>query len=82
MYKGKFIRRLKYYNQLDRTFFEKTKLFEKQDVLQIQRNVDTRNYRQYGDSTIRTLFMIEDRASGNCQIWVSENGNRITKLVD
>lgn len=51
-------------------------------MLQIQRNVDARNYRQFGDSTIRTLFMVEDNKFNNQQIWVSENGSRITKLVD
>ena len=81
-YRGKFIRRLKYYNALDKTYFEKGRIFEGQTVLQIQRNVDARNYRQFGDSTIRTLFMIEDKRMNNQQIWVSENGSRITKLVD
>ncbi len=59
-YRGKFIRRLKYYNNIDRQFFERVSIFEKQKVLQIQRNVDIKNYRQYGDQTIRTLFLVED----------------------
>ncbi len=71
MYRGKYIKRLKYYNELDKTYFEKGKIFENQNVLQLQRNVDARNYRQYGDSTIRTLFMIEDKIMQNQQIWVS-----------
>jgi len=33
-------------------------------VLQIQKLVDFRNYRQYGDSTTRLLFMIEDQELG------------------
>lgn len=32
-YRGKFIRRLKYYNKLDKTYFEKGKIFENQNVL-------------------------------------------------
>jgi hypothetical protein len=35
MYRGKYIKRLKYYNELDKTYFEKGKIFENQNVLQL-----------------------------------------------
>ena len=35
IYRGKFIHRLKYYNQLDKTYFEKGKVFVNQNVLQV-----------------------------------------------
>lgn len=35
MYRGKYIKRLKYYNELDKTYFEKGKIFANQNVLQL-----------------------------------------------
>jgi hypothetical protein len=57
-------------------------VFDNKSVLQIVKTQDTRNYRQLGDSTIRTLFFVQDNEKDIQQIWVSENGSRITKLID
>jgi hypothetical protein len=81
-YKGLFIRRLKYYNELNKTYFEKGMMFEGLKVIQILKNSDSENYRRYGDKTERTFFLIEDKAMGEQQIWISENGSRITKLIE
>ena len=37
-YKGLFIRRLKYYNEINKTYFEKGKIFENKKVVQILKN--------------------------------------------
>ena len=63
-YKGLFIRRLKYYNELNKTYFEKGRMFQNQKVIQIFKNSDTDNYRMYGDGTDRTFFLIEDTVLG------------------
>lgn len=81
-YKGQFIRRLKYYTELNKTYFEKANMFEGFKVIQMITHNDSKNYRLYGDSTTRTFFLVEDDISKEQSIWVSENGSRITLLVN
>jgi hypothetical protein len=59
-YKGQFIGRLKYYTELNKTYFEKAHMFEGFKVIQMITHNDLKNYRLYGDSTTRTFFLVED----------------------
>lgn len=81
-YKGQFIRRLKYYTELNRTYFEKAHMFEGFKVIQMITHNDSKNYRLHGDSTTRTFFLVEDDQTKEQQIWISENGSRIIKLIN
>lgn len=38
-------------------------------------------YRECGDSQARTYFLVQNSATKKHDIWVSENGSRITKLI-
>ena len=50
LYKGKYLRRLKYFNEVQKTCFEKAIIFKGDKVKQIVKNYDYNTYRQYGDS--------------------------------
>ena len=81
-FKGSYIRRLKYYSETGRTYFEKKVIFKEEKVIQIIKNEDTRNYRKYGDRQTRTLFFIQTTGDDKeYQVWVSQNGSPITKFI-
>lgn len=80
-YKGSQLRRLKYYNEINKTCFEKRLLFNDNIVHQIVKNNDMKSYRTSGFSVNRTFFLVQDLELNEFQIWVCENGMKITKLV-
>lgn len=83
-FKGSYIRRLKYYSETGKTYFEKKVIFREERVVQILKNEDTRNFRKFGDRQTRTIFLVQTSREGEdreYQIWVSQNGSRITKMV-
>ena len=81
LYKGKYLRRLKYFNEVQKTCFEKAIIFKGDRVKQIVKNFDMMLYKKCGDSQARTYFMVQSSATKKHDIWVSENGSRMTKLV-
>ena len=38
-------------------------------------------YREHGDSQARTYFFVQNSKTRKNEIWVSENGSRMTKLI-
>ena len=50
LYKGKYLRRLKYYNDTQKTCFEKAIIFKGDKVKQVVKNFDYMAYKHYGDS--------------------------------
>jgi hypothetical protein len=52
------------------------------EVLQIVRNEDVMNYREFGDNVSRTYFIVQNTEEKKQQIWVSENGRQLTVLID
>jgi hypothetical protein len=81
-FKGSYIRRLKYYSECQKIFFEKKVIFKDERVVQIMKNEDTRNYRKYGDRNTRTIFLIQTIGDQReYQVWVSDNGSPITKFI-
>jgi len=82
LFKQSYIRRLKYYSECGKMFFEKKIIFENDKVCQIFKNEDTRNYRKYGDRNTRTLFFIQTQdEEKEYQLHVSHNGSRLTKFI-
>ncbi len=81
LYKGKYLRRLKYFNEVQKTCFEKAIIFKGDKVKQIVKNYDYNTYRQYGDSQARTYFLVQVLKTKKHDIWVSENGSKMTKLI-
>jgi len=81
-FKGSYIRRLKYFSESGKMFFEKKIIFLDERVCQIFKNEDTRNYRKYGDRNNRTFFLIQTTGEDKeYQVFVSHNGSPITKFI-
>jgi len=81
LYKGKYLRRLKYFNEVQKTCFEKAVIFKGDRVRQIFKNYDMILYREQGDSQARTYFFVQNSKTRKNEIWVSENGSKLTKLI-
>lgn len=57
-YKNTNLKRLKYFNECQKTCFEKAVIFKGMKVRQIVKNYDIKVYRIYGDIIERTYFMV------------------------
>lgn len=81
LYKGKHLKRLKYFNEAQKTCFEKALIFKGYKVKQIVKNYDMKLYKEHGDSQSRTYFLVMNHKTRKQEIWVSENGSRMAKLI-